>query len=106
MTHICGICFQDSAEHDSRCYEQGCEGDTHWPALCCPGCPCRSYEEAHARPNSDDDRQARSIYGLGVPAGGFRRAREAAEKLPTVGQWPGDEPQSAKQRNDNPEEPS
>lgn len=40
--------------------------------------------------SADDERQERSVYGLGCPEGAFQRAREAAEKLPTVGEWPGD----------------
>lgn len=51
----------------------------------------RSEVEA-AQSARDDEVQARSVYGLGVPEGAFHRAREAAEKLPTVGQWPGAEP--------------
>lgn len=41
--HICEACFQPSHQHDSRC---GC-GKRHWPPLCCPKCPCGSYDEAH-----------------------------------------------------------
>lgn len=47
--HICGVCFQDSADHDVYCYEEDCEEETHWPPLCCPDCPCRSYDEAHKK---------------------------------------------------------
>lgn len=45
--HICEVCSQDSAEHPDQCYEPGHIGDVHLPPLCCPGCPCGSFEDAH-----------------------------------------------------------
>lgn len=46
-THICEECFRPSDEHGER---QGCDCDHgHWPPLCCAGCRCRSFEEAHWR---------------------------------------------------------
>lgn len=45
--HLCGVCSVDSSRHPSSCYEEDCEVIKHWPVLCCPGCLCLSYEEAH-----------------------------------------------------------
>lgn len=44
--HICEVCFQPSHLHDEDCgtQEEPCH---HWPALCCPGCGCQSFEAAH-----------------------------------------------------------
>lgn len=39
MEHICTVCFQPVSRHD--------DGTRYWPAPCCPGCDCRSYEYAH-----------------------------------------------------------
>lgn len=65
-----------------------CVNDTNGDGDCAacahdPQAPCRRGTVV-----GDDEQQARSVYGLGVPEGGFRRARKAAEKLPTVGQRP------------------
>lgn len=46
-THRCGVCFQESGAHDEHCYRNPCEVGNHWPPLCCPGCPCASFEDAH-----------------------------------------------------------
>lgn len=45
--HYCTVCSRDSALHPAACLESACEGVPHWPALCCPGCECASYELAH-----------------------------------------------------------
>ena len=42
--HVCTVCFADSANHDSEC---PCGCASYLSPLCCPGCDCRSYEEAH-----------------------------------------------------------
>lgn len=70
MGHTCEVCSRDVSWHDGRCStgeplkiehpayvsEGGVEhrasvdhhpAHYHLPPLCCPGCPCRSYEEAH-----------------------------------------------------------
>lgn len=41
--HVCTVCIQVAVSHPSEC---DC-GERHWPALCCLGCDCRSYEAAH-----------------------------------------------------------
>jgi hypothetical protein len=41
--HWC-ICGVEDAEHDIRCWY---EDHTHMNPLCCPECPCLSYEQAH-----------------------------------------------------------
>ena len=41
--HICTVCYMASRRHSERC---DC-GVNHWPPLCCPGCDCHSYENAH-----------------------------------------------------------
>lgn len=44
MSHVCTVCFSLAENHP----EEGCDcGVSHFPALCCPGCDCGSYEEAH-----------------------------------------------------------
>lgn len=45
--HLCGVCWTDSLTHPEECYEPGCEDWAHWPPLCCRGCLCGSFEEAH-----------------------------------------------------------
>ena len=52
MEHTCGVCFMPALSHESRC-PCGC-GDFFSP-LCCEGCGCESYEDAHraAEPDSD-----------------------------------------------------
>lgn len=43
--HVC-ICGRYDWEHDEVCYYG--DGDhRHYPALCCPECPCDSFKEAH-----------------------------------------------------------
>lgn len=44
--HWCTACGDVMEDHPTRCYE----GDyhQHFPALCCPGCDCGSFEEAHS----------------------------------------------------------
>lgn len=46
MTHVC-ICGTESIYHSDQCHAGGCEAAWHWPPLCCPDCPCHSYQEAH-----------------------------------------------------------
>lgn len=41
--HICLVCGRDGHVHDERC---DC-GSRHWPPVCCPGCPCWSFADAH-----------------------------------------------------------
>ena len=42
--HICEECSRSMFAHDEEC---DC-GGRHDPPLCCPGCPCNSYHDAHA----------------------------------------------------------
>lgn len=42
--HICEVCLSPSIEHSQSC---PCGCATFLSPLCCPGCPCGSYEEAH-----------------------------------------------------------
>lgn len=41
--HICTVCGQSLYDHPETC-ERGC---FHWPAVCCEGCACGSFEEEH-----------------------------------------------------------
>lgn len=43
--HICEVCNLPAGEHTEDCIIVGCNG--HWPPLCCPGCPCESFEDVH-----------------------------------------------------------
>ncbi len=43
MEHICTVCFRPVEDHDSKC---DC-GIVHFPPLCCAGCECGSFEDAH-----------------------------------------------------------
>lgn len=43
MAHVCMVCFDLSETHPERCPA----GDNHHSPLCCPGCWCQSFEEAH-----------------------------------------------------------
>jgi hypothetical protein len=43
--HTCTSCARDMDTHTTVCGE--CN-ERHFPDLCCPGCDCRSYEDAHA----------------------------------------------------------
>lgn len=48
--HTCGSCGRDLADHNENCFEGTPDGESshiHFPALCCPGCDCGSFEEAH-----------------------------------------------------------
>ena len=56
MDHICTVCFQSMFHHPEECGAEACwvkdktgreQALRHWPALCCPGCGCGSFEEAH-----------------------------------------------------------
>lgn len=42
--HICTVCFLPANDHDELCVQCG---RGHFPALCCPGCDCESFEKAH-----------------------------------------------------------
>lgn len=66
MKHVCGECVRESFDHPEQCWfgmpdvirhppterfpngviEHSPHHD-HYPPLCCPGCPCRSFETAH-----------------------------------------------------------
>lgn len=46
--HMCTTCAQRADTHPEAC---GVANDCyHYPALCCPGCDCRAFEEAHPMP--------------------------------------------------------
>lgn len=45
--HICTVCFQSFRAHRAKC-DCGC-GRGFLGALCCEGCDCGSYEEAHPK---------------------------------------------------------
>lgn len=45
--HECMECYRYVHEHEPRCFEPDGEAHEHHPPLCCLGCPCESYEEAH-----------------------------------------------------------
>jgi hypothetical protein len=44
--HLCEWCFQPVSSHDEICGEPDPDC-RHFPPLCCPGCPCGSFREAH-----------------------------------------------------------
>lgn len=44
--HFCTVCINRASDHPEDCTDRRC-GQRHWPALCCPGCECRSFEDAH-----------------------------------------------------------
>lgn len=44
--HVC-ICGQMDYDHREQCYYGEDDGHSHYPSLCCPECPCLSFEEAH-----------------------------------------------------------
>jgi hypothetical protein len=50
--HICEACFQPVSDHSQRCDCDQCDGEDEDVYFlvppCCPGCPCGSFEEAHA----------------------------------------------------------
>lgn len=52
--HYCTVCAQPMTRHHAWC--DVCEVN-HWPPLCCPGCGCLSFEEAHPNlyPTGSDD---------------------------------------------------
>lgn len=44
--HLCTVCYRPAAQHSSAC-DCGC-GATFGPLpLCCEGCMCESFEDAH-----------------------------------------------------------
>lgn len=49
--HDCGVCYTNFLSHHERCYDPSHADEgmpvNHFPALCCPGCGCGSYERAH-----------------------------------------------------------
>lgn len=49
MTHTCTVCHGPAFAHPEKCPLTHSDGsDRHFPPLCCPGCECRSFEEAHS----------------------------------------------------------
>lgn len=45
MTHYCTVCCRPLEAHREAC---DCGRElSYFPALCCPGCDCGSWEEAH-----------------------------------------------------------
>lgn len=56
--HVCEVCGTTMDAHESFRDCEYCSTDeqsiTHFPATCCPGCPCGSWEEQHpgVDPNS------------------------------------------------------
>lgn len=55
--HICEVCGLPGNRHgENSCGEPGCY---HWPALCCPECPCLSFVQAHP----EDQRVTPEIMG-------------------------------------------
>lgn len=53
--HTCERCFRGAQSHPEDCGTQE-ERCSHFPALCCPGCPCGSFEAAHPELAGADDR--------------------------------------------------
>lgn len=51
--HVCTECGLTVEEHSEVC-ECGC-GSRFFPALCCEGCDCRSFEDAHLVEVDPDD---------------------------------------------------
>jgi len=55
--HVCTVCYRASEAHPER--SEDCD-EWHFPALCCVGCECRSWEQAHslpfAVPRDEEDR--------------------------------------------------
>ncbi|WP_295442973.1 hypothetical protein, partial [uncultured Thiodictyon sp.] len=49
----------------------------YWPPLCCPGCDCRSFEDAHAADPLTKTQRAKAEQIGGYPADGLRRALDA-----------------------------
>lgn len=51
--HECTVCLGSMEVHKHECDCDQCydekedRGKTFFPALCCEGCDCRSFEEAH-----------------------------------------------------------
>lgn len=47
--HECGVCYGYVHEHQEQCFEgePWHEYHHHIPPLCCQGCGCGSFEEAH-----------------------------------------------------------
>jgi hypothetical protein len=43
--HLCTVCGKSGEDHGERC---GCCDELFWPPLCCPGCDCGAFEDAHA----------------------------------------------------------
>jgi hypothetical protein len=71
--HPCGVCFLDFAVHPEQC--EVIEGERHWPPLCCPGCPCGSFEEAHPGLTVD------SVTGVNMTAKGDPAQAPVTETL-------------------------
>lgn len=45
--HVCDVCCQTSDQHPEQCPSPDHPPHPVWPAMCCQGCACLSYEEAH-----------------------------------------------------------
>lgn len=75
MEHECGVCVLRTTEHEGRCDDPLCEPENIWhlPPLCCPGCMCLSYEEAHL--------QLRKVFA------GHYEVLVSAEKIGEVRGW-------------------
>lgn len=61
--HRCTVCGSSSRRHPEQC-DCGC-GEFFWPALCCEGCGCGSFEEAH---RARDEMRAEVAQGQLAPA--------------------------------------
>ena len=44
--HYCSVCSRSAGQHSEDC-PCGC-GESFLMPLCCPGCDCGSFEDAHA----------------------------------------------------------
>lgn len=58
MMHICDQCYQPANEHDEEC---PCGCGAFLMPLCCPGCGCRSFEDAHGGVNVMVDERMKKI---------------------------------------------
>lgn len=59
--HICTVCSQQGDDHTDDC--PGDCGLRYWPPLCCKGCDCGSYEQAHTAPAADPAGAALALLG-------------------------------------------
>lgn len=56
---VCGLSVEEHRERSDDC------GERHFPALCCKGCPCRSFEEAHLAGDHEEDGSTRTLWLVG-----------------------------------------